>query len=352
MYPEIKNDCNGEKMKHVIYYIIVIIIIIVLIPLLIVKGCSSTPQEEAPPKKKVESIKVKVYISSEDRIQEMDLEEYVKCVVAAEMPADFELEALKAQAVAARTYVYARMKKIYTPKDDSHKDADICTDHTHCQAWISRQDAMKKWGIFKANNNWKKVERAVAETEGTIIIHDGKIVNPVFHSSSGGKTENSEDVWEGVEVSYLRSVPSAGEEVAPNYIYTVTMKNEEFIEAVKKEYPDVIFEKENILEEIEILGHTEGGDVKTIRIGNIEMKGTDLRKILSLRSANFEIEALGDDSVKITTIGYGHGVGMSQWGANHLAKIGGNYEEIIKYYYSGVELTTIENYDKKNATAQ
>jgi len=336
-------------MKHIIYYIIVIIIIIVLIPLLIVKGCSSTPQEEEAPKKKVESIKVKVYITSEDRIQEMDLEEYVKCVVAAEMPADFELETLKAQAVAARTYVYARMKKIYSPKDDSHNDADICTDHTHCQAWISRQDAMKKWGIFKANSNWKKVERAVVETEGIIIMHDGKIINPVFHSSSGGKTENSEDVWEGVQVSYLRSVPSAGEEVAPNYIYTITMKNEDFIEAVKKEYPDVKFEKENLIDDIEILDRTEGGNVKTLRIGNVEMKGTDLRRILSLRSADFKIEADDNDSLKITTIGYGHGVGMSQWGANHLAKIGGIYEEILKYYYSGVELTSIESFENKDA---
>ncbi|HHW00860.1 MAG TPA: stage II sporulation protein D [Clostridiaceae bacterium] len=339
-------------MKHIIYYIIVIIIIIVLIPLLIVRGCSSTPQEEEPPKKKVEGIKVKVYIAPEDRIQEMDLEEYVKCVVAAEMPADFELETLKAQAVAARTYVYARMKRIYTPKDNSHKDADICTDHTHCQAWTSRQDAMKKWGIFKANSNWKKVERAVEETEGTIIIHDGKVINPVFHSSSGGKTENSEDVWEGVQVSYLRSVPSAGEEVAPNYIYTITMNNEEFVEAIKKEYPDVKFEKENLIEDIEILNRTEGGNVKTLRIGNVEMKGTDLRRILSLRSADFKIEAHDSDSIKITTTGYGHGVGMSQWGANHLAKIGGNYEEILKYYYSGVELTTIEDYENKSASAE
>jgi len=339
-------------MKHFIYYIIVIFIIIVLIPLLIVRGCSSTPQEEMPPEKEAESIKVKVYISSEDRIQEMDLEEYVKCVVAAEMPADFEPEALKAQAVAARTYVYGRMKKIYIPKDNSHSDADICTDYAHCQAWISRQDAMKKWGIFKANNNWKKVERAVEETEGIIIIHDGKIINPVFHSSSGGKTENSEDVWEGVKVSYLRSVPSAGEEVAPNYIYTVTMKNEDFIEAIKKEYPDLKFEKENIIEDIEILGHTEGGDVKTLRIGNIELKGTDLRKILSLRSANFKIEAHDSDSIEITTTGYGHGVGMSQWGANHLAKIGGNYEEIIKYYYTGVELSSIESFDNKKAAEE
>ncbi len=337
---------NGEKMKHIAYYIIIIFIIIVLLPLLIVRGCDSTKEEEIPAEKEtenIESIKVKVYITPEDRIQEMDIEEYVKGVIAAEMPANFELEALKAQAVAARTYVYARMKKLYIPKDGKHTDADICTDHTHCQAWTSRQDAMKKWGVFKARSNWKKVEKAVAETEGIIIVHEGKIINPVFHSSSGGRTENSEDVWEGVEVSYLRSVPSAGEEDAPNYEYTITLDNEEFIEAIKKEYPDIKFEKENIIEEIQILDRTEGGNVKTIKIGNVEMKGTDLRRILSLRSADFKIEAHGNDMLKITTTGYGHGVGMSQWGANHLAKIGGNYEEIIKYYYRGVELSTIED---------
>lgn len=337
----------GEKMKQFVYYVIAIIVIIVLIPLLIVRGCSYT-EEEPELEKKAEGVKIRLYISSDKKVQEMNLEEYIKGVVAAEMPANFELEALKAQAVAARTYAYARVKKIYTPKDDSHNGCDICTDHNHCQAWISRQDAMRKWGIFNANSNWKKIDRAVMETADIVIIHDKKIVNPVFHSCSGGKTENSEDVWEGVGVSYLRSVSSAGEEVAPNYICTVPISKQDFAEAIKKEYPDIKFNKENIIDDIKVLDFTGGGRVKTIRVGDVEMKGMDLRRILSLRSANFTIEEADKDSIKITTTGYGHGVGMSQWGANHLAKIGGSFEEIIKYYYTGVELSTISEYSVSN----
>lgn len=317
-------------------------IIVVILPLIIVRGCSTVIEDIVPEKK--EDIKLKVYIKQLDGVEEMSLEEYLMGVVAAEMPADFELEALKAQAVAARTYVYGRMAKIYSPKDDSHKGADICTDSAHCQAWIQKDDAMKKWGILKAFDNWSKIERAVRETEGIIILYDEKVVNPVFHANSGGMTENAEDVWEGTKVPYLKSVKSEGEDKSSGYEVETVFKEEEIMEKLKEKYPDIELETENLAEEIEILQRTEAGRVKDIRIEELVIKGTELRNLLGLRSTNFNIEKGDNGEITITTIGYGHGVGMSQWGANNLAKNGGTYDEILKHYYMGVSLDTIENF--------
>jgi len=336
-------------MKNIVHYALLMVLVIIVLPLAIVRGCSRTEESDPllPDKRPTEETIIKVYISSEDQVREMPLEEYIKGVVAAEMPADFELEALKAQAVAARTYVYGRVKGLYGSKDDVHKGADICTDHSHCQAWKEKEDAMRSWGIFTAYSNWRKIERAVMETKDVVIVYNDKVINPLFHASSGGRTENVEDVWEGKPVDYLKSVPSYGEEDSPNYIYSTEFKTADIIEILKKEYPDFECNEEDLFSDMEIIDYTEGGRVKNIKIGNINIKGTDVRKLLSLRSANFKIEKVDNDTLKITTTGHGHGVGMSQWGANYLAKKGGAFDEILKYYYLGLELTTIIEYDLK-----
>lgn len=320
------------------------IIIVIILPMFIVKGCGFT-QDDISQEPLQDGVRIKVYISSENRVEDMLLEEYLKGVVAAEMPAEFELEALKAQAVAARTYAYARMKKIYTPKEDKHNGGDICTDSTHCQAWISKECAMEKWDILTAPNNWNKIEKAVADTRDILITYDNYIVNPVFHSNSGGKTENAEDVWEGNGVPYLKSVLSEGEEESLQYKTEILIKVDDFCKTLKNENPDINLNEKDLLKEIEILNYTQGGRVKTIKIGSVNFKGTDLRKIFSLKSANFKIEKVDNNMLKITCFGNGHGVGMSQWGANYLAKQGKNYEEILKYYYTGISLSNIEEYE-------
>lgn len=328
-------------MKRLFSYVVLMIIIVVVIPLIIVRGCSTVIEDMVPEDK--EGIKLKVYIKNQDIVKEMPLEEYLTSVVAAEMPAEFELEALKAQAVAARTYVYGRMKKIYTPKDDTHKGADICTDSAHCQAWIGKKEALEKWGFLKAANNWSKIVRAVMETEGMIILYEKSVVNPVFHANSGGMTENAEDVWTGTEVPYLKSVKSEGEDASSGYKVETVFKEEDIIVKLKDKYPDIKPDPKKLLDEIEILERTEAGRVKTIKVGDLTLKGTELRSLLSLRSTNFNIEKDSEGGIKITTVGYGHGVGMSQWGANYLAKNGETYEGILKHYYKGVYIDSIEN---------
>jgi stage II sporulation protein D len=284
---------------------------------------------------------------TEGKIQEMLLEEYLKGVIAAEMPADFEMEALKAQAVAARTYAFARIKQLFSAPEDRHGGADICTDSRCCQAWIPKNTAVKKWGALSSIKNWSKIERAVAETQGVIITYNGRIANPVFHANSGGRTENAEDVWAGGAVPYLKSVVSYGEDISAGYESTVLVKDEEVVVALKKEYPDIKLNQKDIIKDINIQDHTAGGRVKDIRVGNIVIKGTDFRRVLNLRSANFTIERESPGTLAVTCTGHGHGVGMSQWGANYLAQSGEDYEKILKYYYTGIELDSIEIYEER-----
>lgn len=333
-------------MKKLLFYAGVMIAVVILLPLLIVKGCRFSAEEPSEQPDVVIGEKILVYDSSSKTEKNMDFEEYLKGVVAAEMPADFDIEALKAQAVAARTFAYGRKIGEYESRAGIHDNADICTDFTHCQAWISKEAAMKKWGIFSASKNWSKITKAVNETKGMIITYDNKVINALFHANSGGKTENCEDVWEGVKVPYLRSVESNGEDAAKDFKFTVTIKINDFLDKLKNQYPKTKLSGKNIPGGIKVLEYSEGGRVKTLKIGDITMKGTDLRTLLGLRSTNFKIEKAGNDSVKITTLGYGHGVGLSQWGANYLAKRGGTFDEILKYYYTGVEIVGIKDYIK------
>ena len=328
-------------MRKVIYYVLIMIVVMIVLPMLIVGG-GNTVIEEVKPKGKEENndIKIKVYIKDEDKVEEMSLENYVKGVVAAKMPVNFKMEALKAQAVAARTYAFGRLVNLYSAKEDTHKGAHVCTDSKHCQAWMDKAERIKKWNSVSAERNWEKIERAVEETEDIIIFYDNKPINPLFHANGGGKTENCEDVWEGVEVPYLRSVKSDGDEEDPEFRVVTAFKEEDVIESLKTEYPDILLNEEDLISNFNVLELSEGGRVKKIKVGNIELKGTDLRNILSLRSTNFKIEKGKEDKLNITTIGAGHGVGMSQYGANYLAKNGGTFEEILKYYYKGVTLGT------------
>ena len=253
-------------MKRIVYYIIIMIAIIIILPMFIVKSCSFTSTREKSDKRENQStnekqgvnqrewedegnnIKICVYIEPEGNIKEIVLEEYVIGVVAAEMPAEFAFEALKAQAVAARTYAYGRLKGIYKDKDDLHANADICTDFSHCQAWISKEEAIERWDSSSADEYWDKIKKAVEETEGIVILYKGVIANPVFHSNSGGKTENAEEVWDVDPVDYLKSVISKGEEASPSFKTISKISVTEFYNTLKEYYPDIKVNKNSIFE--------------------------------------------------------------------------------------------------------
>lgn len=280
---------------------------------------------------------IKLLHSETGQIEELNLDEYLYGVVSSEMPASFEMEALKAQAVVARTYT------IYQTTNNSckHENADICDNYACCQAWISKEDRFAKWDAEEAESNWNKIVEAVNSTSGKIITYNGEPINAFFHSNSGGVTESSVNIWGGVDYPYLKSVETAGEEGYRQYSSQAQFSKQDLLNKIKEKYPDceIDFARQD---SIQILEYTTSGRVKTIKFGNKEIAGTEARSILGLKSTNFTFSINGD-IVTFSVTGYGHGVGMSQTGADALAKSGSNYEEIIKHFYTDVEIIELNS---------
>ena len=272
---------------------------------------------------------IKLLHTKTNTIEEKALDEYLYGVVSAEMPVDFELEALKAQAIVARTYTIYKI----TENQSKHGDAHICDNSACCQAWISKEDRLARWEPEKGNENWNKIVSAVEQTKGKIITYEGKPINAFFHSNSGGATESPINVWGGSGYPYLQTVETSGEDAYTQYSSELEISKDEFIAKMKEKYADfnINFDEENCIQVIE---YTSGGRIKTVKIGNKNLSGVEVRTIFGLRSANFVVELL--DKIKFTVTGYGHGVGMSQTGADSLAKQGYSCEDIIKHFYSGV----------------
>ncbi|WP_252891655.1 SpoIID/LytB domain-containing protein [Thermoclostridium stercorarium] len=191
------------------------------------------------------------------------------------------------------------------------------------------------------DENWAKVERAVYETSGLILTYEGEIINPLYHANSGGMTEDIQEVWSSVgAVPYLRSVYSEGESDYSSYEKKVVLTGEEIREKLMKAYPDIVF-LGPVSEDVEVVQYTNSQRAKEIRVGSITIPGTKFRELFSLASTIMEINFIEEDVMEVTTYGFGHGVGMSQCGANELAQKGKDYEYILKYYYTGVEVEPI-----------
>lgn len=277
--------------------------------------------------------KIRLLHKKTGEVEELPLDEYLLGVVSSEMPADFHQEALNAQAVVARTYT------IYSISNSGGKHgdvADICDDSSCCQAWISKEDRLAKWDENVRDSNWKKIELAVYNTAGKIITYDGKVIDAFFHSNSGGATEAPVNVWGGTNYPYLQSVQTSGEDAYSQYSSEIVLTKEELKNKIIQKHSDftIVYTKEDC---IKITEYTESGRVKTIKIGNLNLSGVEVRTLLGLKSANFSIQIEGDN-VKFSVKGYGHGVGMSQTGADSMAKAGSNYQAIIKHFYTGVEI--------------
>ena len=332
-----------KVIRKIIYYFIAFLLICFIIPALLTnrkEETSNIPAENNDIKsvslyeyKKYASIKLLHTKSNE--IEEVPIDDYLCNVVAGEMPANFELEALKAQAVVARTYTIYQINH----NNGKHGEADICDDSTCCQAWISKEERFEKWEEEERESNWEKIKNAVDSTAGKVIVYNGEPIDAFFHSNSGGKTEIPVNVWGGADYPYLQSVETAGEEAYTQYSSDVTLSKEELINKLKEKHSEIEIDY-SVEDSIKVLDYTDGGRVRTIRFGNIEISGVEARSILGLKSANFEIQIDGDN-IKFLVKGYGHGVGMSQTGADSMAKEGKNYEEIIKHFYTNVEILDI-----------
>ena len=277
--------------------------------------------------------KIKLLHKKDKKIEEIPLDEYLLGVVSAEMPANFEQEALNAQALVARTYTIYSIKR----NKNKHEGADICDSSTCCQAWISKEDRLARWNEDVREEYWNKIVKAVNTTKGKVITYNGDVIDAFFHSNSGGITEIPVNVWGGTNFPYLQSVQTSGEEGYSQYSSEVTLTQEELINKIRAKHSDFNIDISQ-QDSVKILEYTEAGRVKNIQIGNLKLSGVEVRSLLGLKSTKFKIE-INNGKVTFIVTGYGHGVGMSQTGADSMAKQGSNYEEIIKHFYTGVEIT-------------
>lgn len=330
-------------MKKIIIYILGFVLLCFTIPIIFtnrpkkneveVASEENTIQEENQPYTYNNYGTVRLLHGETGKVETLAMDEYLYGVVAAEMPANFESEALKAQAIVARTYTAYKMFK-----GSKHENADICDDSTCCQAWISKEKRFERWNEADRENNWNKIVSAVDETKGKIITYNGEPINAFFHSNSGGSTETVSNVWGGTDYPYLQSVETSGEEGYTQYSSSVTLTKDEILQKIQESHPEanIDFNSEN---PIQITEYTESGRVKAIQFGNVSISGVEARTIFGLRSAKFSIEI--GDSVTFNVVGYGHGVGLSQTGADAMAKTGATAEQIINHYYTDIKIENI-----------
>lgn len=296
-------------MKNIFFYMLGFIFLCFLIPVVFTKVpkretasltniSENEITEPETPKVTTKYAKVKLLHSKSGEVEEMSMEEYLVGVVSAEMPANFELEALKAQAVVARTYTAYKMFK-----GGKHDNANICDDSKCCQAWISKEDRFEKWNEADRENNWSKITTAVNETKGKIITYNGEPINAFFHSNSGGTTETVSNVWGGTDYPYLQSVETSGEDGYTQYSSSVTLSKEELLQKMKESYPNITINW-NEEQPIQITEYTESGRVKTIKIGDTNISGVEARTIFGLKSAKFNVDV--GETITFNVVGYGH----------------------------------------------
>ncbi len=278
------------------------------------------PKVEEPPKTEVVENKtmVTVYRSS-DSILNIELEEYLIGVVAAEMPASFNTQALKAQAVVARSYTLRFIKQ-----------NKKLTDTSQTQEYKDNNQLKNMWG-GSYNTYYNKIKSAVNDTKGLYMTYNGEIIDAVYHSTSNGYTEDAVNVW-GYSIPYLKSVSSPYDLTASSYLRTI---NKDF-----NELTNILGITIDENTEFAILSKNSSNRISSIQIGTNTYTGIDIRNLFGLRSADFDIEVTSG-GVNFTTRGYGHGVGMSQYGANGMANNGSSYEGILKHYYQGISIKSL-----------
>lgn len=300
--------------------LIIVTLLVIIIPFLFVKIFVQTDEIKF---KYITNNTIRVKNEKTGQITKIPFEEYIKGVVAGEMPATFELEALKAQAVASRSYA---MYQMTATKD---KDYDVLNT-TSNQVYLTDEQLKANWKD-EYTEKLNKIKTAIAETTGEYLTYKGQIVNAMFFSTSVGKTENSEEVFVSA-LPYLRSVDSIWDQDSPVYTDTYTFDLKDFYNKLNLPYNEKLT--------IEVTEKTSTGRTKKLKINNQELNGRDVATKLSLRSNYFDI-VQNENKITITTKGFGHGVGMSQYGANGMAKEGYKYDQILKHYYQNTEIKKI-----------
>lgn len=316
-------------MKKIFWIATFIAVVMLLMPLSVLndgqKVIAAAKKETKIEKTSLKADTFRIYDPETEKITEMKATDYIFGVVAAEIPALYEEEALKAQAVAAYTYA------CYNRNLNKDKDYDLSTDHNVSQSFIPKENLKEKWGS-KTEEYTKKIMQAVKSVENYKITYNGEIILAVYHAISSGKTEDCINVW-GKDYPYLKSVKSEWDKASQGYKTEITFTVDEIKEKLKG-YINETAQPKDYFNDIKT---TEAGTVTQLKLCENSLKGSDVRKALDLRSSNFTV-TFNDDKFIFTVLGYGHGVGMSQNGANAMAKEGKSFKEILKHYYKDCKI--------------
>ena len=297
------------------------------------KPLSENGADEIPSPEAARAV-ISLFDDETGEVSLLPLETYLTGVVAAEMPASFHAEALKAQAVAARTFTLRRLKAA-GGEPCGRGGADVCTDSGCCQAYRSEAALRKRWGEDAAYYG-SRIKAAVEATAGEVITYGGKPIEALYHSNSGGQTEDAANVFSG-GAPYLLSVSSPEGTESAHFRDSVSFSRERFANRLNDAFPGAKLRADRLEEQVRILSRYESGRVAAVRLGEREVTGRQLRSALDLSSANLQI-AFSSGAVRIDTLGYGHGVGMSQYGADAMAAAGADYRDILQHYYTGVAI--------------
>ncbi|UMZ75097.1 stage II sporulation protein D [Natranaerofaba carboxydovora] len=280
-----------------------------------------------------------VYNHNKEKNVEKELEDYLVGVVAAEMPPSFDIEALKAQAVTARSYTISRLEE-FGGSGCNNSSADVCTDPDHCQDWVEREEAVTSWGE-DGERLWDKVVDSVEGTRGKILTYNGNPVKEApYHSTCGGHTESSSKVWDN-DKPYIESVDCGYCEHSDRYNETEKFSEDEIAKLFSSQVDNVDTVIAGNEVPIEVLSRSSTGRVMEARIGDQKVSGRDIRHMLNLNSANFELTKEDYNTWALETRGFGHGVGLCQYGADGKAKEGANYREILDYYFQDINIKGI-----------
>lgn len=327
--------------------LIALVLVLVALPAVLgrLAGGSEPISAPAPRAADPDGLPIRVYFPVTKKVEQLQLGDYLKGVVAAEMPPEFEDEALKAQFVVARTYAVRRMQQFYGKGGCSlNTAADVCADPATGQAYVTRDELGKKMGEAAAATFWKRLEKVQAATDGQVLRYQGQFIDPLYHSVSGKATEDS-GAYFGQSLPYLKSVDDHWGVDAPRLTAVQRFTPAQLADRLAAggtplAVPALAAPVKSGKAPIEIKSYTDSGRVKTVKVLNLTLTGREVRERLGLQSTNFTVGVEGGQVV-IRTTGYGHGVGMSQYGANGMAKAGQSYRDILTHYYTGVAISSV-----------
>ena len=287
---------------------------------------------------------IELYNTQNDQIENVNLNYYLLCVVASEIPFKYEYEAIKAQVVVARTYLFNKIV------NNLEEKGDVCDDYRHCQAYTPLEKLNEIWknkGFTdkEIEEGKEKIQKAILDTKNQVIIYNGKIIDALFHASSPQRTEDAKAIWSCEDIPYLKSVENVEDETYENRNSQTILPYSVFKNTlIEKGYVENLTDEEML--NTKISEYTDSGRVKTIQVGNYKIKAEDLRTLFGIKSTNFTL-SVDSENIVFNVIGYGHGVGLSQVGANTYAKLGKTYDEIIHHYYTGVDIVDGYEYTKE-----